>query len=163
MERRLDNYAFIDSQNVHLGIKSLGWSLDWRKFRVYLSDKYSVGMAYLFIGYIPEHADLYDHLRKAGFILKFKPVLLDSAGKFKGNVDADLVLQAMIDYEAYDKAVIVTSDGDFYSLVDYLRAKRKLRTVLSPYIKTCSTLLKKSAEEKIYFMNFLRPKLESIK
>ena len=55
---------------------------------------------------------------------------------------------------------IVSSDGDFYSLVKYLYDNNKLRTVMSPYIKTCSALLKKSAKEKIIFMDNLKVKLE---
>jgi len=65
----------------------------------------------------------------------------------------------MLDYNEYDKAVIVTSDGDFYSLVKYLYKNGKLRCVISPYIKTCSVLLKKTAREKIVFMDNLRQKL----
>ena len=77
--------------------------------------KYGVTTAYLFIGFMPEHNDIYDELQKAGFVLKFKPVLPNGDGGVKGNVDADLVLQAMIDFNAYEKAIIVSSDGDFYS------------------------------------------------
>jgi uncharacterized LabA/DUF88 family protein len=65
----------------------------------------------------------------------------------------------MIDFPNYGQAIIVTSDGDFYSLVKYLYRNDKLRFVLSPYIKTCSTLLKKEAKERIVFMNNLRKKL----
>lgn len=67
-------------------------------------------------------------------------------------VDAGLVLRAMTDYDDYDKAVIVTSDGDFYSLVEYLYLKRKLETVLSPSSAHCSVLLKRTAKERITFM-----------
>lgn len=28
------NYAFIDSQNLNLGVKSSGWKLDYKKFRL---------------------------------------------------------------------------------------------------------------------------------
>lgn len=87
-------------------------------------------------------------------------MISDKDGNVKGNVDADLVLQVMIDYENYNKAVIITSDGDFYSLVKYLCEHGKLEKVISPYVKTCSVLLKKSAKEKIVFMNNLRKKLE---
>ncbi|MFH1402518.1 MAG: NYN domain-containing protein [Patescibacteria group bacterium] len=129
------------------------------RFRKYLSEKYAATTAYLFIGYIPEYNDLYDHLQKAGFILKFKPVLPDNNGKPKGNVDADLVLQVMLDYKIYDKAVIISSNGNFYSLVRHLYNNDKLKKVLSPYIKTCSTLLKKTAKEKIIYMDNLRKKI----
>lgn len=153
------NYAFIDSQNLNLGIESLGWKLDYRKFRIYLRDKYRVEKAYLFIGYIQANQDLYSSLQTMGYVLVFKPTLPDKEGNIKGNIDADLVLQTMVDYKKYDKAVIITSDGDFYSLVKYLYNNKKLEQVISPYIKTCSTLLKKTAKEKIVFMQNLRKKL----
>ena len=159
MKRKLNNYAFIDSQNLNLGIKSLKWKLDHHKFRIYLKEKYNVKTAYLFIGYLTDNQDLYSALQSAGFVLVFKPTLPDKDGKIKGNVDADLVLQAMIDYKKYDKAVIVTSDGDFYSLVKYLYKNKKLKCVMSPYVKTCSALLKKTAREKIVFMDNLKGKL----
>jgi len=159
MKKKLNNYAFIDSQNLNLGIQSLKWKLGHRKFRVYLKEKYNVEIAYLFIGYLADNQDLYSALQSAGFVLIFKPVLPDKEGEVKGNVDADLVLQAMIDYKKYDKAVIVTSDGDFYSLVKYLYKNKKLKCVMSPYVKTCSVLLKKTAREKIVFMDNLKKKL----
>ena len=109
---------------------------------------------------MPANNDLYASLQKMGYILVFKPTIPDKEGNIKGNIDADLVLQAMIDYPKYDKVIIVTSDGDFYSLVKYLYDNGKLKFVMSPYIKTCSVLLRKSAKEKIVFMDNLRKKLE---
>jgi len=160
MKDKLNNYAFIDSQNLNLGVQSLGWKLDHRRFRVYLEEKYNVSIAYLFIGYVQDNQDLYSFLQGAGYVLIFKPTLPDKDGDVKGNVDADLVLQAMIDYNKYDKAVIVSSDGDFYSLVKYLYKNNKLERVISPYVKTCSVLLKKTAKEKIVFTENLQKKLE---
>ncbi|MEK7138906.1 MAG: NYN domain-containing protein [Patescibacteria group bacterium] len=160
MKNKENNFAFIDSQNLNLGIQSLGWALDFKRFRKYLQEKYHVKTAYLFVGYIQENQDLYSSLQKAGYVLIFKPVFPNHDGEVKGNVDADLVLQVMIEYPNYDKAIIVTSDGDFYSLVKYLYDNKKLKFVMSPYVKTCSKLLKKSAKEKIVFMANLREKLE---
>src|SRR3989338_5192382 len=107
MKKKGNNYAFINSQNLNLGIQSMGWKLSWKKFRIYLREKYGVLTAYQFIGYVPENQNLYASLQKAGYVLVFKPVLPDEKGEVKGNVNADLVLQAMIDYENYDKAIIV--------------------------------------------------------
>jgi len=160
VKKELRNYAFIDSQNLNLGIRGLGWSLDFRKFRIYLKEKYKVKKAYLFIGYLPENQNLYKSLQECGYLLVFKPVLKDKNGKPKGNVDADLVLQAMIDYKKYKKAVIITSDGDFYCLVNYLYSNKKLEKVLSPIKEKCSILLKRAAKDKIVFMDNLKGKLE---
>lgn len=160
MAKALRNFAFIDSQNIHLGVHALGWKLDWRRFRIYLKEKYGVARAYVFIGYIPENQQLYTALQQADYLLVFKPVLQKKTGKPKGNVDADLVLRAMIEYARYEKAVVVTGDGDFYSLVEYLYQKGKLETVLSPSSERCSALLKKAARERINFFDKLRSKLE---
>ncbi|MBI2577303.1 MAG: NYN domain-containing protein [Candidatus Wildermuthbacteria bacterium] len=159
MAEKRNNYAFIDGQNLHLGIQSLGWKLDFARFRQYLAEKYSVTTAYYFIGYVPGNQPLYSELQKAGYVLVFKPTIPDGDGNVKGNIDADLVLQAMIDFPNYDKAIIVTSDGDFYSLVKHLYQNDKLRFIMSPYVKTCSSLLKREAKEKIVFMSNLKRKL----
>jgi len=155
MRNKENNYAFVDSQNLNLGVQNLGWKLDFKRFRVYLKEKYNVSKAYMFIGYLPQNQDLYSSLQKNGYALVFKPVLRDSNKRVKGNVDAELVLQAMIDFKFYDQAVIISSDGDFYCLVKYLYKQKKLKLVMSPYIKTCSALLKESAKEKIVFMDNL--------
>lgn len=163
MQKNENNYAFIDSQNVNMGVERLGWKLDFRKLIIYLREKYSIKTAYLFIGYLPENQRLYASLQKYGYLLVFKPVMKDNDGKPKGNVDADLVLQTMVDYDKYDKAVIVSSDGDFYSLVEHLYSKGKLKAVISPNKEKCSILLRKKARERIHFMDDLKGRLEYIK
>ena len=145
---------------MNLGIQELGWNLDFKRFRIYLKEKYQAERAYIFIGYVPEYQDLYSSLQSYGYVLIFKPIIRDKHGDVKGNVDAELVLQTMIDYSNYDKALIVTSDGDFYCLVRYLYNKDKLKMVLSPNRESCSNLLMRAAKEKINFLDNLRKKLE---
>ena len=161
MRRRQNNYAFIDSQNLNLSIRSQGWVLDFRRFRRYLQDKYEVTEAFLFIGYVPENQDLYTNLQKYGYILIFKPTLKLPTGKVKGNVDAELVLHAMIEYQRYDKALIVTGDGDLYCLVDYLVRNDKLLKLMIPNKNKFSSLFRKMMP-RIVFMNDLRGKLEYV-
>ena len=78
-----NNYAFIDSQNLNLGVKSQGWNLDFAGFRQFLKDKYEV-----------------------------------------------------------EKAVIVSGDGDFYCLIEYLAKQNKLRKIIVPNIRFSSLLRK---------------------
>ena len=132
MNNQPNNYAFIDGQNLNLAIRGLGWRLDFKRFRTYLRDKYNVTVAYYFIGLVQENTELYRSLQEDGYTLVFKPTLETKEGVIKGNCDAELVLQAMIDYEKYEQAIIVTGDGDFTCLVNYLRDKQKLATVLVP-------------------------------
>lgn len=158
MENRQNNYAFIDSQNLNLSIRDQGWILDFKKFRRYLKDKYSITKAFLFIGYVQENQDLYTTLQEFGYILVFKPTLKLPEGKVKGNVDAELVLQAMIEFENYEKAMIVTGDGDFHCLVKYLLEKEKLLKLMIPNRNKYSSLFRKMMPH-IVFMNNLKRKL----
>ena len=159
MEKRSNNYAFIDSQNLNLGIRELGWSLDLRRFRIYLTEKYGATEAYLFVGYIPTNQSMYDAFKRYGYRIIFKPTIKDGSGKVKGNIDAELVLQTMIEIQKFHKAIIASSDGDFYCLVNYLYSINKLKVVLSPSIERCSSLLIRASRERINFMQDLKGKL----
>lgn len=159
MEKKENNFAFIDSQNLNLSIRTQGWILDYKKFRKYLEDKYSITKAFLFLGYVPQNQDLYTSLQESGYIVIFKPTLTLPDGKVKGNVDAELVLHAMVEYQKYDKALIITGDGDFYCLVDYLIKQDKLLKLMIPNEKKFSSLFRRVMPH-IVFMNNLREKLE---
>ncbi len=164
-------YAFIDSQNLNLGtskdIRSKkgkliykGWKLDFKKFRIYLSDKFHVSKAFLFIGYIKENERMYRRLKSFGYELIFKPTTKDSSGKPKGNIDAELVLHsAAIEFPKYEKAIIVSGDGDFRCLHEYLNSKNKLQNIVIPNRYSESSLLKKFQRSKI-FLNREQDKLE---
>lgn len=136
MSKKPVTYAFIDSQNLNLGVQSLGWKLDFKKFRLYLKNKYSVDKAYLFIGMIPGNENLYSYLSDIGYNLVFKQtVQYKQGGKitYKGNVDAELVLYAAAKvYGQYDRAVIVSGDGDFRCLAEYLIEYAKLHKIICP-------------------------------
>ncbi len=160
MNKPTTNAAFIDSQNINLGVQSLGWTLDWRRFRAYLKEKFHVDRAFLFIGRLPQNSRLYASLEQDGFILVFKPVLARKGEYAKGNVDADLVLKAMTEYHEYRKAVVVTCDGDFYSLIEHLQQNDKLEMVLGTSPGRCSALLKRAARERIRYLEPLKEKLE---
>lgn len=161
MKKKQNNYAFIDSQNVNLAIRDQGWLLDWKRFRVYLSEKYGVTKAFLFIGFIEGNNQLYTTLQDAGFICVFKPTLEYKDGTTKGNCDAELVLHAMIEYPNYKEAMIVTGDGDFYCLAQYLLEKGKLGAVIIPNKFKFSALLKfKIFRKHLRFMNDLKGMLE---
>jgi uncharacterized LabA/DUF88 family protein len=161
MKKAANNYAFIDSQNLNLSIRALGWELDFSRFRIYLQENYSVTKAFLFIGYVEGNNDLYASLQTAGFICIFKPTLKYKDGTTKGNCDAELVLQTMIEYPNYDKAIIVTGDGDFYCLVKYLVEKEKLEALMVPNKLKFSALLKfRIVRPYLRFMNDLQQRLE---
>ena len=157
-----NNYAFIDSQNLNLAIRNQGWVLDFKKFRRYLSDKYGIKKAFLFIGFVPQNQNLYTSLQEYGYILVFKPTLVLPKGTVKGNVDAELVMHAMIEFPHYDKALIVTGDGDFFCLVKHLLSHNKLLNLMIPDRKSFSSLYR-GIMDHVVFMNGLKDKVGYIK
>lgn len=159
MAKIKQNYAFIDSQNLNMATQSMGWNMDWIKFRDYLHDEFKVGVAYLFIGFMPENQDLYASLQKAGYVLIFKPVHATKEG-VKGNIDAELVLQAMVDFDNYEQAVIVSGDADFYCLVSYLKQHNKLNALIVPNQRHFNNVLADAAKEHLQYLNHLRRRLE---
>lgn len=148
-------YAFIDSQNLNLGTLSQGWKLDFARFYVYLKDKYKVKKVFLFIGFIPKNKELYSYLEKSGYTIVYKPVVESKLveKKTKGNVDAELVLHAMIEYPNYQKAIIVSGDGDFHCLVEYLENNGKLAKIIVPN-RMYSSLLRKYRKYIVHMGDF---------
>jgi len=160
MTPKENNFAFIDGANLYRGINELGWKLDYHKFRVWLHEKYLTQRAYLFLGLIPRYKNLYTYLQKAGFTLVFKETVYDLDGKAKGNCDADLVLQVAKDtYENhFDKAVLITGDGDFACLVQFLKDKNKLKVVLAPDNTKFSILIKRT-NVPITYLNEMKERM----
>jgi uncharacterized LabA/DUF88 family protein len=178
--KKPNTYAFIDSQNLNLGTQRMGWKVDWRKFRIFLAEKYGVTKAYMFIGYMSENEALYEYMHELGFLVVLKPTLdvsakpqvkldpgappaKDSDEKekekpiVKGNVDAELVLYTMKEIPNYEKAIIVSGDGDFFSLAEYLDEQGKLAHIMTPNWQYSSLL--KVFESKIIRLDQLRKQL----
>jgi len=148
-----DTVAYIDGANLHKGVEDSEWKLDYARFRAWIRQKFGVNEALLFIGLMQKHAGLYTSLQSAGYKLVFKEVVIDGAGKAKGNCDADLVLRAARDHfeRGIRSAIIVSSDGDYSSLVRFWMEKGVSCTIVSPApVKRCSILLKRTGAPIVY-------------
>lgn len=156
-----NNIAYIDGANLHLGVSSSNWKLDYKKFRGWLRQKYSIMDAYIFLGNIPMYSNLYNYLQKCGFKVIFKQVIYDGEGKAKGNCDADLVLKSVVDFyeNKYDKMLLISSDGDYSSLVTFLNEKNKFVGLLSSYGKDKCSILLKRTNVRISYLEDFREKL----
>ena len=156
------NIAYIDAANLDRAVRDLHWKLDYKRFRVWLKDKYKIERAYIFIGLIPKHKDLYAYFQECGFTVIFKEVIYQGNGSPKGNCDTDLIMQAIDDaYEGnLDRALLVSSDGDYAPLVKKLQSREQFLGILSPApAKKCSILLKRT-NAPIAYINDQRNLLE---
>ncbi len=80
----INNYAFIDGQNLYFGIKGLNWEFDYARFAVHLKETYNANKIFLFLGYIESNTSLYTSLKDYGYTLVFKEVSRSKDGEIKG-------------------------------------------------------------------------------
>lgn len=147
------NYAFIDGQNLHMGTTKTdpSWKIDFKKFRIFLKDRYRVEIAYYFLGcVIEEKRDLYLKIQEAGFVLVFREHNAAMVGKKKGNVDADIIFSIMkklYEKDEFDNVVLISGDGDYKRMVDFLIEEKRFKKVLFPNKKFASSLYNKLGSE----------------
>ena len=136
------NIAFIDAQNLHLWTQTENWKINFKRFRIYLKDKFKVDEAYFFLWVIDEDNNmLYRKIQKAGFILEFRNHNSNMSWKKKWNVDVDIVYNIMhrlLEEDDFDKIILVSWDWDYIKLVKYLIEKNRFKKILFPNKKYSS-------------------------
>ena len=149
----MNTNIYIDGNNLYRAAKELGFTINYKKFRGWLRQKYNPKNVFLFIGLIPDRTSFYQLLQEDGFILVFKQTI-SVEGNVKGNCDAELVLKAVSDFytKNTDSFILVTGDGDFGCLVEFLQENKVLDRVLAPDEKKCSFLIRNKNCE-ITFLN----------
>ena len=161
-------FAFIDAQNIAKGIENSGWKVDWGAFRQWLAKKHNVSQAFMYIGYMSQNRDLYLQLNNNGFNIDLKQMVKsvrDSSNSYntndiKGNVDVDLTVGVWREYANYHKAIIISGDGDFASLIQHLIDNNKLKNIIVP--EFYSSLFKKYNNYIIELNNY-REELNYVK
>lgn len=155
-----NNFSFIDGQNLYMGTakKEIDpWKIDLMRLRIYLEQKYNVTKSYYFLGYIQEnYQELYEEIQKAGFILIFKEHSSAMIGLKKGNVDSDIIFSIMkrlYKKEDFDKIILVSGDGDYKTLVDFLIEENKFEKILFPDRKRRSSLYKKLSNKYFAYLD----------
>jgi uncharacterized LabA/DUF88 family protein len=153
------SYVYIDGANLHQWSK-LRWWLDYKKFKIWLQDKYKPEQIYLFLWYVKGNEYLYSQLNQYWYILIFKETL-EIAGVVKWNCDAELVVKAVSHHyeEKPLRTILVTGDGDFACLIDFFFEKKQHVVVLAPTKKYCSYLIKKR-NLPIVFLEELKQKFQ---
>jgi len=173
---RAYNFAFIDGANLHFTYENLDWELDYQKLRNYLKKRLDVNVAYYFIGNIEGYKDIHTTLEAYDYTLKLKEpspyiteeeycpycnkVIAPEIRRYKSDCDSFMTLQVLLDSSIYDKAVLITGDGDFDNLVKRLLLQDKLRMVFAPCKDGCSWLLRSAARGRIAYIDDYRDELE---
>ena len=169
IEKENKNIAFVDGQNLYMNTAKKDidpWKIELGRFIIYLEKKYNVDRAYYHLGYTDKkYQDLYEKIQKAGFIIVFKQHSEAMVGLKKGNVDSDIIFSAMkrlYKKEDFGKIILVSGDGDYKMLVDFLIEENKFEKILFPDRKFASSLYQKLGSEYFDYLenNHIKEKIE---
>jgi len=103
------------------------------------------------IGYVakadePGEASFFEALEKAGIETKIKDLQVYPDGTKKGDWDVGLAIDAVRLSPKADAVILISGDGDFIPLVEYLKAQGNQIEVMG-FGRTTSTALKELADD----------------
>lgn len=157
--------VFIDAANLIYSQKTLGWKIDLHKFMKFFRAKYNVQRANYYYAYIKsdkKQQSFFKKLEMFGYRIKTKEVKVirqkDGTSFKKGNLDVDLTIDAVKSLDSYSKAIIVSGDSDFASLIKYLQYRKKKVIVISSKGHVARELL--MCADKYINLNSLRQEIE---
>jgi uncharacterized protein (TIGR00288 family) len=142
--------VFIDAQNMYHSAKAL-----YKKrvnFKEVLKTAAAGRQLIRVIGYVirtetGEEKGFFEALSKMGVELKIKDLQIFAGGMKKADWDVGITIDAVRLSDAFiDVIILVTGDGDFVPLVEYLKHKGKQVEVIA-FGKSTSSRLKESADE----------------
>ncbi|WP_108659031.1 NYN domain-containing protein [Acuticoccus kandeliae] len=131
---------FIDGANLYSAARSLGFDIDYKRLLAVFGQKGYLLRAYYYTALAEDQEfstlrPLIDWLDYNGYSVVTKPLkeFYDQSGrrKVKGNMDIELVIDAMEIAEQVDHIVIFSGDGDFRRLVEALQRKGRRVSVVS--------------------------------
>jgi len=131
-------YVFIDAANILYSQRTLGWRVDYQKLKEYLKKECDLKGLYFYTGKIGKDHKQKRFLEKMvnyGYQVKSKEVKMIKVGtnvyERKGDLDAELIIDALKNIDNFDTCILMSGDSDFASLVDELKAKDKWVIVIS--------------------------------
>jgi len=146
-------YAFIDASNIIYGARSEGWFIDQKKLFVYLKNKFQISKAFFYYGKDskdPKKEAFLKKLEQFGYILRVKEIKRFGT-RIKANCDVDLTMDMLIKIKEYNKAIVLTGDGDFAPLFAYLISKKKQIIIISSPKRTAKEIRRIAGENHIDF------------
>ncbi|MES2623050.1 MAG: NYN domain-containing protein [Patescibacteria group bacterium] len=139
--------VYIDMANLMSECRVKNIIIDMNSFYVWINDVYKATDVTIFTGYLSKYASEYRLNKKIGYTYIFKEAVFNKdESKIKANCDVDIAIEGAIDcVENYlDMAVLISSDGDFLSLIKFWQSRNiKVRLISPADPNKCSYLLKR--------------------
>ena len=142
--------VFVDVQNMYYSAKNLykGAKVDFGKIlkEGVAGRKLIRAFAYVIKADIEPEQAFYEALEKQGWEVRAKDLQIFMGGAKKGDWDVGLCMDVIRHADKLNVVVLVSGDGDFVDLLDYLRG-RGVRTEVIAFGKTTSKKLIDEADE----------------
>ena len=154
-----ETYAFIDASNIIYSAARSGWKVDFEKLAKYLHERFQVQRILYFAGVDTDNLKqlkFYEVLQKFSYELRLIPVKTFSDGSKKADVDSRMTFEMMLHFKKYTKAIIMTGDGDYYWVLEYLLKQKHGQIILISHSKTTARDLKKLFANKATDIETLR-------
>jgi len=131
-------YVFIDAANILYSQQTLGWRVDYRKLKEYFEKECDLQDIYFYTGRVGKNHKQNAFLKKLkelGYQVTDKEVkrikISRNTYEWKGNLDAELIIDALKNIDNFDTCILMSGDSDFAPLIDELKVKGKWVIVMS--------------------------------
>jgi uncharacterized LabA/DUF88 family protein len=141
---------FIDTQNIYHSAKNLYHTK--ANFGAILKEALNDRILVRAIAYVAtteggEEKAFFGALEKAGIETRTKPLQIFAGGAKKANWDIDLAMDAVKLAPRLDTIIIISGDGDFRSLVEYLKNTHGTQVEVVSFGKSSSAKLIEVADD----------------
>ena len=159
---------FVDIQNVYYGaMDNFKRKIDFKKLTESMikGRKLVSSNAYVVKG-DNDNSNFVGFLKQIGYNIVSKDLKKRSDGTAKGNLDIELAIDIMNEKDKLDTVILVSGDGDFVALVEYLKSKnvqvevysfsnnknvtsQELKNIASKFFEIDETYLFEDAKRKV--------------
>ena len=136
--------VFVDAQNMYHSAKNLYRAkVNFKKIlETAVGERMLVrAFAYVIKTESGEESAFIEALEKSGYEIRVKDLQIFPGGMKKADWDVGMAIDAVILADKVDVAVLVTGDGDFIPLVEYLRVNKGLRVEVVSFERSTSAKL----------------------
>lgn len=144
--------VFVDASNMYHSSKALyQTNVNFGKILEQAVDGRRLirAIAYVIKSSTQEEQSFFEALEKQGFEVRSKDLQVFASGAKKGDWDVGITLDAITFADRLDTIVLVSGDGDFTSLVEYLKVTKGCRVEVMAFAESASMKLKEAADEFI--------------
>ena len=151
---------FIDNSNIFKGFRKYNTKVDYEKLKNIIARGRDLKDIFLYEGVVypmsPQKKKWYEDLkRKSGYVIKasFDKIAANDAIEKKIDIKMAIDIISLAYENAYDKAVLVSGDGDFIPVVNKLKEMNKSVELWAFKYSLSNALMVKIEEGNLFYLD----------